>query len=291
MGAVATATVVALHPAGGKEGKRRKVKAEVSVGAASLSFNVLEGATGPVYFSLGVRKSGSTMLHKLVGLLARANKVNIVDIPGTFFKNGLTAADWAPLDFAPLMRPGNILTGFRNFPGKISEADAYRRGLKVFMYRDPRDAIVSQYFSDAFSHGLPEDRAGDGRQRFLEKRGEAQASEIDAWVLKYAPSLARTLMQFEPALSDPKCLVLPYESHVFEKPAMIDKILSHFGWTADAAAIEAILAQIDVRPQGEDPKRFVRKATPGDHKEKLKPETTAELDRIFAGPLALFGYA
>lgn len=283
---------VVLQPGSeAKGGGRRKVPAEMTVGAATLTFNILEGGTGPVYFSLGVRKSGSTMLHKIINLLARTNKVNIVDIPGSFFKNGLTAADWAPLDLEPLMKPGNIFSGFRNFPVRMGQTATYRDGLKVFMHRDPRDAIVSQYFSDAFSHELPKATAGDGRQRFLEKRGEAKESDIDGWVIRHAPSLARTLKMFAPTLSDPSCLILPYETYVFEKRTLIEKALDHFGWTAEATVVDEILAEVDVKPKAEDPKRFVRKATPGDHKEKLKPETTEELGRIFAEPMKLFGYS
>lgn len=268
-----------------------KANAHLTVRGTTLTFP-LALKEGPVCVSLGVRKSGSTMLHNIVTRLAKAADVNHVNVPGTFFRAGFDASDWARLDLAPLLQGGNILTGFRNYPARMAASPAFVDGLKIFMHRDPRDAIVSQYFSDAFSHALPEVTDGDdsARNRFLEKRRAAQESAIDGWVLDHAPHLAKTLADFAPMLSDPRCLVLPYETYVFDKATMIAKILHHFGWHVAPDVITAVLAEIDVVPSAEDPKRFVRKATPGDHREKLTQQTQDRLNEICAEAMALFGY-
>lgn len=283
--AVPAVTLTRLPPR--RPGGPPLLRAEVRADGARIPFDVVDG-DGPAFFALGVRKSGSTMFNKILAALAKANGINDVNLPGTFFRHGLSVAAWARQDLSPLVRPGNLYTGFRSFPGRLAATDAFRGARKAFMHRDPRDAIVSQYFSDAFSHDLPE---GAGRQRFLEKREAAQGTQIDAWVIANAPSLGRTLEAFAPLLSDPACLVLPYEAYVFEKRTLIDRVLDHFGWSVPEERIDALIAEIDVRPEGEDPTRFVRKATPGDHREKLTDATVAELGTILARPLALFGYA
>ena len=42
---------------------------------------------------------------------------------------------------------------------------------------------------------------------------------------------------------------------------MISRIVRHFGWTAKPKQVEAILRWVDVRPETEDPKQFIRKVT------------------------------
>ncbi len=263
----------------------------VKIDAATIDFSVRLCGTGPAFFSLGVRKSGSTMLHKIINFLAHRNHANIVDIPGTFFRNGFTVANWAPLDLSDLIAPGNLYSGFRSFPDELAKTDLYRDALKIFMFRDPRDALVSQYFSDAYSHEIPkQEAAGDGHEIFLKKREEAKSADIDEWVLEKAGGIRRTLLTYRDTLADPKCLTLRYEDYVFQKRRMIAKILGHFGWTMEAPQITRLLADIDVVPDTEDKTRFVRKAVPGDHAAKLKPETIRRLNNKLAEVLTLYDY-
>ena len=261
------------------------------IDATSIDFKVRLGGAGPAFFSLGVRKSGSTMLHKVIHFMAHRNNANIVDIPGTFFRNGFTVANWASLDLCELVAPGNLYSGFRSFPEELAKTALYREGLKVFMFRDPRDALVSQYFSDAYSHEIPkQEAAGDGREIFLKKREEAKSADIDEWVLEKAGGIRRTLLAYRDTLADPMCLTMRYEDYVFQKRRMIGKILDHFGWTMEAPQIARLLADIDMVPDSEDKTRFVRKAIPGDHTAKLKTETIRRLNNKLAEVLTLYDY-
>lgn len=263
----------------------------VKIDAATIDFSVRLDGSGPALFSLGVRKSGSTMLHKVIHFLANRNQTNIVDIPGTFFRNGFTVANWAPLDLRELVAPGNLYSGFRAFPEGLAKTELYRTGLKVFMFRDPRDALVSQYFSDAYSHEIPkQEAAGDGHEIFLKKREEAQNADIDEWVLEKAGGIRRTLLAYRDTLADPKCLTLRYEDYVFQKRRMIVKIVAHFGWKIEAPQVNRLLSDIDVVPDAEDKTRFVRKAVPGDHTAKLKSETIRRLNNKLAEVLTLYDY-
>ena len=265
------------------------VKVPVKVDNTTIEFPVHQGGSGPSFFCLGVRKSGSTMLHRVMNFLANRNHVNVVDVPSTFFRNGFTVAHWQALDLEPLLAPGNCYIGFRTFPDTIAQTAAYRDGLKVFMFRDPRDALVSQYFSDAYSHDLPK-QDSEGHELFLKKREEAQQADIDAWVLEKVGGIRKTLLSYKDALNDPKCLVLRYEDYVFQKRRMIMKIMNHFGWTTEPGRINKLLADVDVVPEGEDKSRFVRKVIPGDHNAKLKNETVRRLNKKLAEVMELYDY-
>ena len=266
----------------------------VAVGdRGAVAFQVAEGGTEPACFALGVRKSGSTMLHRIVNLLARRNGVNSVDIAGSFFRAGFRASDWAQADLAAVVAPGNVYVDFRNFPAPLEKNEEFRRARKVFMFRDPRDPLVSQYFSDAYSHSLPSRETEQGAraaEAFEQKRAEALATPIDAYVLKHARAFDNTLMAYAATLSDPTCLPLRYEEYVFQKRRLIHKILKHFGWSCPPAQVDAILAQVDEVPEAEDQKRFIRRVIPGDHRNKLQPETIRRLNNQLRESMYHFDY-
>jgi hypothetical protein len=214
--------------------------------------------------------------------------VNVVDVPGTFFRKGLAVEDWIEIDLRPLLRPQNVYSGFRNFPANLEHVPEFQMGLKIFMFRDPRDSLVSQYFSDAYSHQLPS--GGRGREVFLLKREEALNTDIDDWVLKKSGSMAKTMLGFQPVLHDPKCLCLRYEEFLFQKARLIQKILLHFGWTLQRGPKERLLSELDVVPESEDQTRFIRKAVPGDHRVKLRAETIRRLSNRLEKVLRLYDY-
>ena len=254
-----------------------------------LAFDVDTESKGNTYFVLGVRKSGSTMLGNIVNFLARRQGVNIVDIPGTAFRKGFVVGHWEDSDLSPIIHPGNVYTGFRNFINGVTLSPYWPEARKIFMFRDPRDALVSQYFSDAYSHSLPPEGA-EGHKIFLEKREEARATPIDEYVMKRANGMRRTMMAYKPLLEDPTCLCLRYEEHIFMKKRMISKILKHFEWDIHPGVVEKLLEKVDIVPDQENQKSFVRKAVPGDHRVKLSPETIRRLDKRLAEVLETFDY-
>ncbi|WP_376096975.1 sulfotransferase domain-containing protein [Roseomonas sp. CCTCC AB2023176] len=267
----------------------------IAVGEGRLTFRVAAVAEdqAPPTFSLGVRKSGSTMLHKIVGYLARRSAINVVDVPGTFFRNGFTVADWNKSDLTTVLAPGNVYLGFRSFPTNLTADPTFRDAKKIFMFRDPRDALVSQYFSDAYSHSLPSRETSTGAkaaEAFEKKRAEALATDVETYVVKHARGLDNTLLAFAPMLNDPNCLMLRYEEYVFQKKRLIHKILAHFDWSCPPPQVEALLRQIDEVPESEDKQRFVRRVIPGDHRNKLGPPAIRRLNNILRESMRMYDY-
>ena len=130
----------------------------------------------------------------------------------------------------------------------------------------------------------------DGRERFLEKREAARNVDINNWVLGQAHSMQNTMIGYAPILNDPNCLVLRYEDMIFDKERSIDNMLHHFGWSLLEEEKDALLASVDIVPTVEDKMNFVRKAVPGDHKDKLSGDTIEELNRRLELCLKMFGY-
>ena len=260
---------------------------------STLTFDVADVPGSDVYFCLGVRKSGSTMLNRIVQALARRNGVNAVNIPGTFFRFGFDVPDWSGADLRDVVLPGNVYVGFRSFPGNIAGYPRFETARKVFMFRDPRDALVSEYYSDAYSHVAPTGDTDASRQHaalFEKRRAEALATPVEDYVLKRARAMDQTLRAFGGLLEDPRCLLLRYEDYVFQKPRLIHKVLRHFDWTCPPGVIDALLKQVDEVPQTEDPQRFVRRVIPGDHRNKLPPKAIARLNHQLRDALQMFDY-
>ena len=60
--------------------------------------------------------------------------------------------------------------------------------------------------------------------------------------------------------------------------------------TATMIQIDGLLASVDIVPDSEDEKRFVRKAVPGDHVVKLKPDTILKLNHRMGDVMEMLDY-
>jgi hypothetical protein len=259
----------------------------------SISFEVDLEREGPAFFALSVRKCGSSIFNMICNAMAKANNYNWVNVGGDFFKQNIMPKEYqGDPALAEILRPGNAYGGFRDFPSAFMESASFRKDPKIFFIRDPRDALVSQFFSDAYSHPVPKATAeSDAVARHIEKqRKSARDMPIDEYVLANARPMVRTMMAYKPLFDLPAVTLLRYEENILDKTAMMRSIGETFGWRADDHLIGLILKWADVRPEQENPTAFVRKVTPGDHREKLRPETIARLNEELREPMALFGY-
>ena len=255
----------------------------------AAEFDVADDEGQDSYFVFGVRKSGSSILNSIVGALAGMNGVRFIDVAGTLFKSGLRVADWqSDGDLRALLRPGNVYGGFRNFPTGLACDPGFRRWRKVLMVRDPRDALVSEYFSNAYSHSIPQ--GGSGRSAMLAERDAALTSDLQSYVLKMAPSMRRALREYFPLLDDPTARIVRYEDRILQKRRLIAEICEFFSWSVSSENVGHILGWADIIPDCERPTAFVRRVRPGDHVEKLDPATIRELELYFRQELSCFGY-
>lgn len=246
----------------------------------------------PVWFVLGIRKSGSSMFNRALKLMAKFNRVNWIDIAGDLFENNIPTPQWRERPASPgLLAGGNCYGGFRDFPAGLAGDDAFRDAIKVLLVRDPRDAIVSEYFSTRQTHSIPEGEGEDGaRADMLRRREAAQHVSVNDFARSEAGKMAETVERYLPVLGDPKLLLLRYEDVIFEKARMVREVARHFGWQIQPQQIDRILKWIDILPAEENPNAFIRKVTPGDHREKLSRETIAEIDVVLARAMKAFGY-
>lgn len=265
----------------------------------SIRFDVDHKAGTANYFVLGVRKSGSSIMNSMMESLARINNYNYVDIAGRLFGQNIPEKDWRnDPAVLKLFAPGNVYGGFRAMPLIFERSDVFQAARKILLVRDPRDALVSEYFSNAYSHSLPgkgvaaEASSGGAREQMLTMRETALATQIEDYVLSRAKPLNQTLMEYAVVAKDPQTRLFRYEEVIFDKRRWIQDIATHFSWTAGSPAfLDGMMSWADVVPTEERNTEFVRKVTPGDHKDKLGPATITKLGELLREPMQAFGYA
>ncbi|AXI44590.1 hypothetical protein C1J03_00225 [Sulfitobacter sp. SK012] len=242
-------------------------------------------------YAFSVHKSGSTLMHSMIDAVCRVEKIPAVTLPDIMFNLGETGIDWmSDPELLPIFQKRWLYYGFRNFP-KILETPEAEIGTKKFvlLVRDPRDSLVSQYFSYGRkdgSHASPKKNPA----AYHKKMQEIEDKEIDKYVTAAAPPLRRKLLKYSENLNFELGMLRRYEDIYYDKQTFLSDIFDHFGIRADPQTIARVAQRHDVRPAQEDDSKHIRKGTPGDHREKLRPETIEVLNDTFRDIGAFYGY-
>jgi hypothetical protein len=240
-------------------------------------------------FLFGVRKSGSSIMNSMLAAVAGFNNVNYVDVAGKLFGKGVTVRQWQhDTRMAALLSPGNVYGGFRNAPLGLLEEPLLKSASSILLVRDPRDALVSEYFSNAFAHSIPE--SGGTRDIMLAERARAQKASIRDFVVSSAARFKETLQEYAEFLALPGLRLYRYEEAIMDKRWFLRDVCGHFDWTVTDQQLDMIMGWADVMPTEEASTAFIRKVVPGDHKDKCDAETIALLNSIFADEIQKYRY-
>jgi len=178
----------------------------------------------------------------------------------------------------------------------------------ILHLRDPRDVLTSMFFSYCYMHageieahtGYRKEVAAAGVDRFVldmvggpfyEYRGDYGIGS------RYKKHVGTVLDRYERYLTEllgrPNTTVVSYEEMVLAFPSWLEKIVGAFDLPEPEETRAVVVARHanSVGAEEEDVWSHKRKVTPGDHREKLQPETIRQLDRIFATVLERLGYS
>ena len=137
------------------------------------------------------------MLHDFIQQYAKlwnqqssiSAKINVLNIPNLLFTElGIPASDFDEETIIPdiILSRGyqSCFSGWRKVPMSfISHKNFLSQIPTVCLVRDPRDCVVSAYFSFLKSHCLPKDVESKLAQKILDERKLSQNMTIDDWVL------------------------------------------------------------------------------------------------------------
>ena len=244
----------------------------------------------PSTYAFSLPKAGSVLLDSIMHAVSDHIGVTYVSLMGTFFNMGLAEQDVPEATSRVFADHGYCFGGFRAFP-KTFEIPNLSTKESILLVRDPRDMLVSHYFSMRSSHPDPGKVLTTSRTS-LPRRDKALVMSADEYALDMANYYVRRLDRYIDALkaNRDRFTLFRYEDVIFNKRSWVADICSALDWDVPARVINRIADRNDIVPRAEDEAKHIRQVTPGDGMRKLQPETVEKLNNLFAKQLDYFGY-
>lgn len=184
---------------------------------------------------------------------------------------------------------GYLYSVFGGMIEGIEKLDDYKI---VLVTRDPRDILVSGFYSKAFSHPVPS-QLGDKRERFLNSRQAAQNSSIDEYVMMESDRVFKIFHRYQTLLLDVQEHVhlTQYEEMISKFEEWVTALLSYCELETGGEFVRQLVNEnAAMKPKKEDASQHLRKGVAGDYRNKLQPDTVVALNEKFAPILMRFGY-
>jgi len=243
-------------------------------------------------------KSASTFVARILETigsqnigLKHVNYPNLVSDVGCYFDFGerfQSENDWFYQNSNSMFKKMGHIYGPHRVPFFIPEIALFK---KIIFLRDPRDSLISRYYSFGFSHGVPKDSVGGGF--FLEERNKIHNETIDSYCKRMALLWSKPLLKnykkiLESSLEEP--LFIKYEDYIKNPRAIINKIfeyceLSDMNKLTEKLSNKANPVQNQINPQAHQ-----RSGQSGQYKYELKQETLLEINQILRDELDFFGW-
>ena len=251
-----------------------------------FTFDVPEPGCIPSFFAFSLPKSGSTLMMQMMADACRIKNIPVVDLPTAVFNLGIQPAMLQDDINVIWNKQGYAFLGFRSlFPAMDFD---FRQTKNILLVRDPRDMLVSLFYSIKYSHVEPTDAGADNPIRLNRER--FKNADIDQRVMKMAQAYKKYFQDYINRLPAETTRVYRYEDVIFKKREWLRDILSFLNVDLSDSRIEKIADRHDVRPVKEDPHNHIRQVFPGNYKAHLKPDTIDKLDELFEPVMTYFQY-
>ena len=252
-------------------------------GAARVS---KEAQDEPSVVLISMYKGGSTFLQQSLKTMLLSRGFALVDFAGDAFRAGMDEAQYCIENSAKFVEKGKFFGAFR---GAYVRHFADMSDNKIVIHvRDPRDCVVSLYYSWAYSHGAP---GGDKEQEFLELREQTRLKDINEFVLERGKDFAEILDAIQ-VVKDryPSAFLSHYEEMVTDFETWLGKLQSFLDLDLPDGVLNKVRASAHTGVREENVSRHVRQVTPGDHKRKLRADVQERLTELLRPQLEQFGY-
>jgi len=229
-------------------------------------------------------KSGSTLLNNMVETYCQYINAPSFSLFNTAFDQGISTQNIQDDALICFKKSGYIYTGFRHFPAFNLDVKSARA---IWLTRDPRDMLVSRYYSILKSHKIPK---GLVSQMMTRSRKAAEKLDINQYAIKTANSFARDFQLYREKLADCDLKVYRYEDVIYKKEEWLADVVAKLGLQLNTELVSDITQQFDVFPDAENENEHIRQVHPGNHTEKLTPQTIKKLNKLLSNFLAYFDY-
>lgn len=262
--------------------------------------NLLKGQTAQnvsnrksvLHFS--INKAATQHVKGVLKRMASENALIPVDYNGYAFATNLPYLDLLSSEemekYKHIFRRNGYL--YSVLGGMVKNIDYMEDYHIILTVRDPRDILVSNYFSLGYSHAIPQ-KTGNKREAFLRRRKNTKKMTIDEFVLKHYP---RVLLRFKDYQEDllnryEHVTLLRYEDMTSNYKKWLTDLSNGCGFQISSSLMNELVTEFEDRKvQYEDKFSHVRKGKPGDYREKLKSETIKTLNDMFYPYSSFYGY-
>jgi len=277
-----------------------KLGPDRGAGSTQMIFANKRQAASQKVVAFTTHKAGSMVLHRVLKEICELNRVR-------YYSPNLRKS---PLPFERIFAGYDFISKKDGCFGPIRffiPSEALSQMRIILHLRDPRDVVVSMFYSYCYMH------AGEIERHTGYRKAVAEGG-IDRFVLdmvsrrfydyrgdygigsRYKKNVGTVLDRYQRYLDEvvdrPNTILVSYEEMVLAFPSWLKKILSAFDLPneEETAAIVTARHANSVAAEKEDVWAHKRKVTPGDHREKLNAKTIRQLDETFGPILQRLGY-
>ncbi len=239
-------------------------------------------------FFYTLHKCASTLFASYV--LKNARGLRRVNYAGKFFR-AKTQGEFTFADYGHVYGPLRVSSDwvpelYEKLTARVTSPDFVRDKIAIFLVRDPRDIIVSWYYSIAFSHGIsPSPEIAELQHRM---RGEAQTGGVDQFAIEFGEHMLRYFETIDRlAEAAQQSVVLRYEDMIDNWEKFVAGLTRYLEFD------DEVLQQIYERSRPvakEDDAAHRRSGKSGGYKTKLSPATIAQLNSKLGTMLRRFDY-
>ncbi len=240
----------------------------------------------PSFFAFGIYKGASGLLFSILSDICHKNHgIPVINLPDLLFLEGLSFLhlnSTSVTDF--YTQEGYGFVGFREMPNLwIKEFLPGRK--KIVLLRDPRDLLVSLYYSMKYSHYINE------KNQDLKKfRNSLQDIEINQFVVQEKENVKSKFDSYQNLDHLDSVKLFRYEDIILSKKQWVKDMCDFLGLSLNENQVREILNKHDIIPTTENIQSHVRRVIPGDHLNKLNAEIIEELNEYFKDYLYKYSY-
>jgi len=247
-------------------------------------------------------KAGSMVLHRVLRDICEKNNV-------AYYSPNQSGAHKMPFD--RIFNGEDFIAARHGYFGPLRffvPSAALASANIIVHLRDPRDVLTSMFFSYCFMHpgeieantGYRKEVAEAGIDKFVLDMSDENFSRYTgdygtgSPYSRYIGNVQdRYITYLREIIGKPNAVVISYEEMVLDFRSWLRRFLAVFELPDTDETYRFVTSRHaeTVKPAGEDIWSHKRKVTPGDYKEKLKPETISELNVRFSEVLDALGYS
>jgi len=241
----------------------------------------------PSVVFITMHKAGSVIANEILASLLGPEGLVHVNFATNAFDLGVREQPYCAERVHLLRTPGYYFGAFRQTTSDwFGDLSSNRL---IFQIRDPRDCIVSLYFSYRYSH--PEPGNGSVTPLFDSLRKEARQSNIDEYAIKKIDEYLKRFRIINSLMDKfQNHILVRYEDMVLCFRQWLSDISDFLGVNPSQETLGALMKLANFDVAKEDVNLHKRQVTPGDFSRKLAPETQKKLTEAFSCYLEKFRY-